>query len=338
MKTFKAKGQDAAMLEKYGVKPNDAILAEEKHMGLYDDLINNHNAKLIAGGAAQNTARGAQYILPPSSVLYIGCVGSDSYAETLRNSCTAAGVRAEYLVDASVPTGRCGVIITGHDRSMITHLAAANEYKADHLKSPDIWKLIRQAQVYFVGGYHLTVCVPAIMALAEEAAQEDKVFILSLSAPFIPQFFKDALEQTSGYWDYVIGNETEARTWAESQGLQETNDISTIARKLAELPKVNQSRKRVAIVTQGTDPTVVAVQGEKEVREYPVRAIGMEEICDTTGAGDAFAGGFVAGIVEGKTLEESIDMGHWLASLSIRELGPSYPFPKHTYQPSDPKA
>ena len=39
---------------------------------------------------------------------------------------------------------------------------------------------------------------------------------------------------------------------------------------------------------------------------------------------DAFAGGFVAGIVEGKSLDESIDMGHWLASLSIKELGPSY--------------
>lgn len=123
------------------------------------------------------------------------------------------------------------------------------------------------------------------MALAEEAAKENKIFILSLSAPFIPQFFKDALAQTSGYWDYVIGNETEARAWAESQGLQETKDIADIARKLAELPKVNQNRKRVAIVTQGTDPTVVAVQGEKEVREYPVRAIGAEEICDTTGAG-----------------------------------------------------
>jgi len=39
---------------------------------------------------------------------------------------------------------------------------------------------------------------------------------------------------------------------------------------------------------------------------------------------DAFAGGLVAGIVEGKSLDESIDMGHWLASLSIRELGPQY--------------
>ena len=51
---------DATMLEKYGVKDNDAILAEEKHMGLYEDLIQNHHAKLIPGGAAQNTARGAQ--------------------------------------------------------------------------------------------------------------------------------------------------------------------------------------------------------------------------------------------------------------------------------------
>ena len=44
---------------------------------------------------------------------------------------------------------------------------------------------------------------------------------------------------------------------------------------------------------------------------------------------DAFAGGFVAGIVEGKPLETCVDMGHWLARLSIKELGPQYvlPFP-----------
>ena len=48
------------MLQKYGLKANDAILAEDKHLGLYEDLIQNRNAKLIAGGSAQNTARGAQ--------------------------------------------------------------------------------------------------------------------------------------------------------------------------------------------------------------------------------------------------------------------------------------
>lgn len=50
---------DAALLEKYGLKDNDAILAEDKHMGLYEELMGK-DAKLIPGGAAQNTARGAQ--------------------------------------------------------------------------------------------------------------------------------------------------------------------------------------------------------------------------------------------------------------------------------------
>lgn len=61
------------MLEKYGVKANDAILAEDKHMGLYEDLIQNCDAKLIAGGAAQNTARGAQVRLSPVelSVIFV---------------------------------------------------------------------------------------------------------------------------------------------------------------------------------------------------------------------------------------------------------------------------
>ena len=56
------------MLSKYGLKPNDAILAEDKHMALYEDLLQNHDAKLIAGGAAQNTTRGAQ-VIPPSPTL-----------------------------------------------------------------------------------------------------------------------------------------------------------------------------------------------------------------------------------------------------------------------------
>lgn len=38
-------------------------------MGLYEDLLQNYNAKLIAGGAAQNTARGAQVLL---SGIYVG--------------------------------------------------------------------------------------------------------------------------------------------------------------------------------------------------------------------------------------------------------------------------
>lgn len=79
------------MLEQYGLKLDDTLLAEPHQMGLYEDLINNRNAKLIPGGAAQNTARGAQYMLAPDSVWYIGCVGDDEYAGILRQKCKEQG-------------------------------------------------------------------------------------------------------------------------------------------------------------------------------------------------------------------------------------------------------
>jgi adenosine kinase len=80
------------MLEKYSLKLNDTLLAEPHQMGLYDDLIKNRDAKLIPGGAAQNTARGAQYMLEPDSVWYVGCVGDDEYAQILREKCKEQGM------------------------------------------------------------------------------------------------------------------------------------------------------------------------------------------------------------------------------------------------------
>ncbi|CAI6336396.1 unnamed protein product [Periconia digitata] len=326
---------DEKLLQKYDLKANDAILAEEKHLGIFDDLIQNHKAVLIAGGAAQNTARGAQYILPPNSTVYIGCVGRDKYGAQLEEICKKAGVKTEYRYDDETPTGRCGVVITGENRSLCTDLAAANNYKIEHLKQPEIWKQVENAKVYYVGGFHLTVCVPAMLAIGEEAAAKDKTFILNLSAPFIPQFFKDQLDQVLPYVDILIANETEAAAYAESHGIS-SKDVKEIAKSIVSLPKKNSKRARTVVFTQGTEPTVtVTANGsDVDVKEYQVHAINKEKITDTNGAGDAFAGGFVAGIVQGKPLDTAVDMGQWLAKLSIQELGPSYPASKQTYTQS----
>lgn len=214
---------------------------------------------------------------------------------------------------------------------MCTHLAAANEYKLEHLKQDHIWKMVEASKVYYVGGYHLTVCPPAAMALAEHAAATNKVFMLGLSAGFIPQFFKDPLAEIMPYVDYLFGNENEAKAWAESQALSNDLSIAQIAQKIAETKKENQKRQRVVIITQGTEPTIVAVTGEKEVRQYPVHPIDSKLICDTTGAGDAFAAGFCAGVVDGDSIETCVNKGQWLAKLSLEELGPSFPYPKKTY-------
>jgi len=310
----------AALLEKYGLKPNDAILAEAKHMGIYSDLLSNHSAKLIAGGAAQNTARGAQYILPADSVVYLGAVGQDDAAKTLDEACAKAGLATEYLRLKEHPTGRCGVVITGHDRSMCTDLAAANHYKLEHLQQPAIWALAEKAEVFYVGGYHLTVCPAAAEALGAEAARRNVPLVFGMGAPFIAQFFGEPLGKLLPYVDYLLGNETEAQTWADANGV-ESKSIPEIAKAMAKSKKVNEKRPRTVIITQGTEPTVV-VSGDK-VTELPVHAIEKSKICDTNGAGDAFAGGFLAGLVEGKPLETSVDMGMWLARLSIQELGPS---------------
>jgi adenosine kinase len=107
---------------------------------------------------------------------------------------------------------------------------------------------------------------------------------MSLSAPFIPIAFKDALDKTEPYWDYLVGNESEALAWAQSHGL-ETEDIPTIAGHLANLPKANANRPRVVLITQGSSPTIVAVSGTPGHEEIPVRKISAAEIIDTTGAG-----------------------------------------------------
>lgn len=111
--------------------------------------------------------------------------------------------------------------------------------------------------------------------------------MLSLSAPFIPQFFKDQVDQVMPYTDYVFCNETEAASYSASHNWG-TEDVTDIAKKLAQLPKKNTARPRVAIVTQGTLPTIAAIaqpNGGVEVKEFSVREISKDAINDTNGAG-----------------------------------------------------
>jgi len=214
---------------------------------------------------------------------------------------------------------------------MVTDLGAANHYTLEHLQSKPIWAYAEQAEVFYVGGYHLTVSPPAVLALGAEAAKRDVPFVFGMGAPFIAQFFTEPLDKVWAYCDYTFGNETEATAWAEAHGLEHkttsAGDIKEIAKAMALFKKENSKRGRTCIITQGTEPTIVAVadgKGGVEIKEFPVHVIGKEEIADANGAGDAFAGGFLAGLVEKKDLATCIDMGMWLAAKSLREIGPRY--------------
>ena len=93
----------------------------------------------------------------------------------LADSCNKEGVDTEFRVDENLLTGRCGVIITGHNRSLCTSLGAANAYLADHLRTPSVWEKVQKTKIFYVEGYHLTACVPAALTLAEEALEKKKV-------------------------------------------------------------------------------------------------------------------------------------------------------------------
>lgn len=324
----------AEYLEKYSLKADDAILVEEKHMPIYDEVLQMPGLKLVAGGAAQNTARGAQYILPADSVVYFGLVGKDIYADKLNEANAQYGLKTLYQVQETTSTGKCAALITGKHRSLVTDLAAANEFTPSHLQKPENWAYVEAAKYYYIGGFHLTVSPEAIVLLGKHAAENNKTFALNFSAPFIAQFFKDPLDAAVPYCDFIIANESEAAAYAESHNLG-TSDVVEIAKAVAKLPKANASKPRTVVFTQGTEPTVtVTYHADKDsydVNEYSVRELPQEKVVDTNGAGDAFASGFIAALVQGKPVPEAVAVGQWAASLSIQEVGPSFPFPKQSY-------
>lgn len=98
--------------------------------------------------------------------------------------------------------------------------------------------------------------------------------------------FQEAVAEVLEYADYVVGNESEALAWAETQGHHSTS-IHDIARLLVQLPARKAGGKRTVIITQGRDPTISATGGKFEVTvtEHPVHVIPGEQIKDTNGAG-----------------------------------------------------
>eukprot|EP00045_Choanoeca_perplexa_P002813 m.26823 g.26823 ORF g.26823 m.26823 type:complete len:353 (+) comp11719_c0_seq1:65-1123(+) len=292
---------DAAMLEKYGLEPNLASLAEEKQMPIYDELVKNHEVEYIAGGATQNSIRVTQWMLNvPQATGFIGCVGKDNYADQLSTAAKACHVNVEYMVDEATPTGTCAVLVVGKERTLCANISAANNYKIEHLAQDNVWAMVTKAKFYYISGFFLTVSPPSIMKVAQHAAAENKPFCMNLAAPFICEFFKEPLTAALPYCDIVFGNESEAEAFAKANDYG-TTDVKEIALKLSAHAKENTARPRLAVITQGASPTIVASEGK--ATEYVVDAVGADKIVDTNGAGDAFVGGFLSQLVQGKPVE-----------------------------------
>lgn len=315
---------DKALMEKYGLEPGGIVLAEEKHQPLFAEMATRPGVQYIAGGATQNSIRVAQWMLQTKgATAYMGCVGKDVNADTMKACCEKDGVTTSYMVDEATPTGSCACLIEGIERSLCTNLCAANNFKVDHVKKPENMKTLQGAKIIYSAGFFITVSMESMELAQAEAAKTGAKYCLNLSAPFLMQVppFKSFILKSLPNVDYLFCNETEAATFAETEGW-ETSDVKFIATRLSLIP-LAKGGKRTVVITQGCDPTIVAINGM--ITEYPILALPKEKLVDTNGAGDAYVGGFLAGLSKGLPVADCCKAGAYSASVIVQHSGCSFP-------------
>ncbi|XP_069317211.1 adenosine kinase isoform X4 [Eulemur rufifrons] len=144
---------DKDFLDKYSLKPNDQILAEDKHKELFDELVKKFKVEYHAGGSTQNSIKVAQWMIqnPHKAATFFGCIGIDKFGEILKRKAAEAHVDAHYYEQSEQPTGTCAACITGDNRSLVANLAAANCYKKEkHLDLEKNWMLVEKARVCYI--------------------------------------------------------------------------------------------------------------------------------------------------------------------------------------------
>ena len=197
---------------------------------------------------------------------------------------------------------------------------AANNYKIEHFKEEPQKAALALAEVVYSSGFFLTVCPDAMVQAAKAMNAAAKTYMLNLAAPFLMQVppFWAAMNNVLPYADIVVGNEGEAETFAQVSEWGAIS-MSEVATKIQALPK--EGKPRIVIVTQGAGPALIATEGG--VAEYPV--IPCEKLVDTNGAGDAWVGGFLYGLVSGKDIPECVRAANYAANVVIQRSGCTYP-------------
>mmetsp|Transcript_8829 Transcript_8829/g.19993 ORF Transcript_8829/g.19993 Transcript_8829/m.19993 type:complete len:342 (-) Transcript_8829:76-1101(-) len=320
------------VFDKYKLKPGNAILAEAEHLPIYEELKAKPDVQYIAGGATLNSIRVAQWMLgEPGKTAYMGCIGDDEFGKKLQDGAKADGVDARFLVDKATATGKCAVTILNKERALTTDLSAANNYKVDHLKEAEQTKVLEGAKVVYSAGFFITVSPPSMELASDTMLAKGGIYCLNLSAPFICEVppFRATIEKLLPKVDYLFGNETEARAYAAAVGW-DSDSVEFIATRLSLAPRAEGKPYRKVVITQGSDSTVVAINGITTL--YPVNKIEEDKIIDSNGAGDAFVGGFLAALIKGKDMESCCKAGAYSAGVIIQHSGCTFPAkPEYTF-------
>ena len=257
--------------------------------------------EIHSGGSCANTI--SALALLGADVLYCGQIGSDPFGELYARSMTdVCGGHALQRTDAHV-TGKCLSLISSRDgeRTMLTDLGAAVHLSdlgefAEQIRGA---RLLHLTGYLFLGGPIRDVAYQAVMV-----AQGAGVPIsLDIADPFVARTISSDIERLlKESVDICFLNRDESL-------LMTGKEPEEAVKQLAEWC-------RVAVVKLGAAGSLVRTRGE--TWKIPVFKV---PVADTTGAGDAYAGGFLYGWLQGWSPDRCGELGSRVAALTVSQVG-----------------
>jgi sugar/nucleoside kinase (ribokinase family) len=258
-----------------------------------------------SGGSAGNTAAGLASF--GARAAFIGRVADDHLGQIYAHDIRAQGVAFDSApLAGGAPTARSMIFVTPDgERSMNTFLGAAVELGPEDVEKDKV----EAAKVTYFEGYLWDPprAKEAIRLAAAQAHAAGREVAMTLSDPFcVDRYRTEFLElMRSGTVDIVFANESELKS------LYETASFETALEAI-------RADCRLAAVTRSEKGSVV-VRGAETVE---VMALSVDEVVDTTGAGDLYAAGFLAGYTAGRDLAACGALGSLAAGLVIGQVGP----------------
>ncbi len=235
------------------------------------------------GGSGANTAAMAAAL--GARVAYLGRVADDMLGEVFRRDMQAAGVHFPTApLAGGDPTGRCLVLVTPDgQRTMNTYLGASSMFGPAQVAA----EVIARSEILYLEGFLFDppAAQEAFRVASAAAHAAGRRVALSLSDPFCVDRHRDAFRDlVAGHVDILFANQ------AEITSLYQTDDFAEATRRVrAEVSLAALTRSdEGSLVVRG--PETVVVQAEPA------------EVVDTTGAGDAYAAGFLVALTAGQTL------------------------------------
>lgn len=287
-------GQRARGMEKGTM----ALIDEKRAMALYDQL---PPAIESSGGSVANTLAG--FATLGGRGAFVGKTAGDQLGQVFAHDMRALGVAFDTQpLLHGVATGRSLVLITPDaQRTMNTYLGAAQELEPADLPTG----VIEGAGILFLEGYLFDSEGPraAAMEAAEKAKAAGARVALTLCDPLCVERHRAAFTALlDGGADILLCNEDEIRA------LYETGDLdAAIARIPCPIAAVTRSERGAIVVERGASQAIAAMPDV--------------DVIDSTGAGDAFAAGFLYGIVRGMPLLEAGRLGVRAAARIIAQVG-----------------